>query len=307
VRLRGTPFIAAVVMSAAAMFLIPQAVKDVGGRDAPPPDSNALPAIGETADAAEASTPPQPSQPLPPAPTRAAAGTARTLRPGPVQLSVNGFSSWGLLDRRTGQLSGSATMAARSDTASMIKPWIAADYLRRAAEKRQTVDQGRQRALSTMIRDSVNEIASTYHRANGGTASITRMIKICGLAESRPVAVGSWSTTEVSARDAARLGVCIADGRAAGPQWTNWVLSEMRQVRGVGRFGIVSAFAPDVAGSVAIKNGWINRSDGKWHVACLAVSEDWVLAVLTRYPVPLGYTYGANVCKQVAVQLGSTG
>jgi hypothetical protein len=307
VRIRGTPFIAAVIISAAAMFLIPETVKDDGQPAESRAATSALPAVGEFADppadgnAANGTPSAEPTAPL----TAAAPGTARTLRAAPVNVTVRGFFSWGLLDRKTGQITGSPNLNARSDTASMIKSWIASDYLRRAAEKGQNVDAARLRALTLMIRDSNNEVASQYHSLNGGSASINRMIAICGLTESRPVSAGSWSTTEVSARDGARLATCIADGRAAGPKWTNWVLTEMRQVRGAGRFGIISAFAPDAAQKVAIKNGWINRRDGKWHIACLAVADEWALTVLTQYPVSLGFGYGTNVCKQVAIQLGA--
>jgi hypothetical protein len=55
-----------------------------------------------------------------------------------------------------------------------------------------------------------------------------------------------------------------------------------------------------------MKNGWINRKDGKWHIACLAITDDWALSVLAQYPVTLGLSHGANICKQVAVQLGTT-
>jgi hypothetical protein len=236
----------------------------------------------------------------------APAGTARTLRTGQVNLTVTGFWSWSLIDRRTGTLSGSANAAARSDTASMVKSWIAADYLRRQSERGQGVEDSRLRALSQMIRDSDNAIANTFNTANGGANSINRMIRVCGLTESRPVSSGSWSTTEVSARDGARLGVCLADGRAAGPKWTLWLMTEMRSIRGAGRFGIIDAFPAEVASKVAAKNGWINRKDGKWHIACLAVTDDWSLSVLTQYPVGLGMAHGANICKQVAVQLGTT-
>jgi len=296
VGIRGTPFVAAIVMSAAALLLMPDAIGEPTRTPAEPPPAatGALPA-----NLPQDLQQPPPVQAVQPAP----AGTARTLRTAQVNLNVTGFWSWALLDRRTGQLTGSTNAAARSDTASMIKAWLAADYLRDAGTK---VEDARLRALSTMIRDSDNDIADTYYKADGGSASINRMIRVCGLTESRPVASGSWSTTEVSARDGARLGACIADGRAAGPTWTAWLLAEMRAVRGAGRFGIISAFAPDVAAKVAIKNGWINRNDGKWHIACLAVTDEWSMTVLTQYPVSLGMAYGANVCKQVAVQLGAT-
>jgi hypothetical protein len=294
--IRGTPFIAAVIMSAAAMLLMPNMVSTAKSPEHRPPRAGTAMDANLDEDAAI----PPPVQAVAPAP----AGTARTLRTGQVNLNVAGFWSWALIDRRTGTLSGSENAAARSDTASMVKSWIAADYLRRAGER--GVEDSRLRSLSQMIRDSDNSIANTFHGYNGGTPSINRMIRICGLTDSRPVSSGSWSTTEVSARDGARLAVCLADGRAAGPKWTNWLLNEMRQVRGAGRFGIVTAFPPDVAAKVAVKNGWINRDDGKWHIACLAVTDDWALSVLTQYPVAQGMQYGANICKQVAVQLGTT-
>jgi hypothetical protein len=82
-------------------------------------------------------------------------------------------------------------------------------------------------------------------------------------------------------------------------------MNEMRQVRGAGRFGIIEALAPDVAHTVAIKNGWIPRKDGKWHVNCLAVARDWALAVMTVYPASLGRGYGEDICEHVAEELAA--
>ena len=78
----------------------------------------------------------------------------------------------------------------------------------------------------------------------------------------------------------------------------------MRQVRGEGRFGPVTALPADAAKSVAIKNGWtLIVADGNWHVACLAVSDRWILAVLVRYAGNRGLAYGADVCAEVTRQL----
>jgi hypothetical protein len=42
---------------------------------------------------------------------------------------------WALLDTESGEVSGSANLATRTNTVeSMIKPWIASDYLRRLAD-----------------------------------------------------------------------------------------------------------------------------------------------------------------------------
>src|SRR6266511_605095 len=99
--------------------------------------------------------------------------------------------------------------------------------------------------------------------------------------------------------------------RAAGPQWTEWILSEMRQVRGSvaeepngGRWGIVDALPPDVAKVTSIKNGWtLIYADGMGHMNCLAIHEDWILAVLTRFPGNPSKQHGADLCKGVTEQL----
>ena len=81
----------------------------------------------------------------------------------------------------------------------------------------------------------------------------------------------------------------------------------MRAVRG-DRAGSASATRspPDVATKIAIKNGWINRKRRQVARRCLAIGDDWAMAVMTRYPASHGLTYGAKICKQVAVQLGTT-
>jgi hypothetical protein len=311
-RALGTPFAGAIVLSAAALLLLPDVQDEQVTRPVARPVASATALAAAVAPTATGSAPgpttapASPAQPLAtPAPALAAGGTVRGLRNAPVQLNVKGFWAWALLDRRTGQLVGSPNLGTRTDTASMIKAWIAADFLRRATERGQGVNAYRLHELSIMIRDSDNNAASDLHRANGGAESIKRLSATCGLTDTVPNNVGSWSTTMMSPRDAARMGVCIATGRAAGPQWTAWLMNEMRQVRGAGRFGIIEALAPDVAATVAIKNGWIPRRDGKWHVNCMAVADGWALAVMSVYPASLGRGYGESICRQVTQQLGA--
>ncbi|MGC9668244.1 hypothetical protein ACNTMW_17025 [Planosporangium sp. 12N6] len=223
------------------------------------------------------------------------------------------FYSWALLDRQTGKIAGSPNyISGRNSTESMIKAWLTSDYLRLLGNKQPTAQ--RLAELSRMIRDSDDKAAQDIYQVNGRNTTITRMISVCGLTETTMIN-GWWSKTEVSARDAVRLGECVASGKAAGPKWTSWVLSEMRQVRGTvaeepngGRWGIIDALPKDVAGEVAIKNGWTKLyEDGKWHLNCLAIHSDWVLAVLTRYDMSLGKEYGVSICQQVTKQLMSTG
>lgn len=254
--------------------------------------------IGATGPAGSPAPRTDPTDPAPPA---IPALPTPLLRAAPVTLDAVGFWSWSLVDRRSGEISGSANQNVANGTASMIKAWLAADYLRQAAEKNTKPSNPTMNRLSTMIRDSDNAAASYVWRLNGGSASITRLIRICGLTDSK--AYLDWAHTLLSARDAARMGACIGDGRAAGPKWTEWVLKEMRSVRGVGRFGIISALPVDNARQTAIKNGWIARSDGKWHVNCMAVAPDWALGIMLVYPAAKGLGYGAGLCASVTEQL----
>lgn len=233
------------------------------------------------------------------------------LQPRPVSVNSPGLFAWALLDRLTGVVTGSPNhTTATNTTESMVKAWIAADHLRRLSAAGKEPTPARLVELSTMIRDSDDDAAQDIYNVGGRNAVIQRMIATCGLTETT-IYSGWWSMTRVTARDAVRMGLCVADGRAAGPKWTDWILSEMRQVRGSvaeepngGRWGIIQALPPDVAKVTSIKNGWtLIYTDGMWHLNCLAIHEDWILAVLTRFPGSLGKQHGADVCKGVTQQL----
>ncbi|MDG4790550.1 hypothetical protein O7626_32345 [Micromonospora sp. WMMD1102] len=251
----------------------------------------------------------------PPAPTLAAA---------PVTVKgVDGFFGWALLDRESGRISGSKNMTATNSTESMIKVWIVSDYLRRLGDRQPPSSM--LKAASTAIRDSNDDATNSLYKAVGGVATLDRLIKICGLAETRKVVPPGeksiwWSYTAMSPRDAVRMGECVKDGTAAGPKWTEWVLEEMTKVRGStaakdqkarqggGRWGIIDGLSEGILaqGPVAIKNGWtLIFADGKWHLNCLAITDRWVLSVMTRYSGRKGLDYGADVCASVASQLTS--
>ena len=238
------------------------------------------------------------------------------------------FFSWALMDRETGTVTGAENMNQTSSTESMLKAWIVADYLRQLGDRQPSA--GLKKAAILAIRDSDDDGANAVYRAAGGSYRpqpggrpdpvIARAIQICGLTDTRPGNVpdykGWWSFTEMSPRDAVRLGDCIADGRAAGPQWTKWLLSEMTKVAGSvskqgtrsggGRWGIIDGLPATIKsqGPVHMKNGWTQLAyDGNWHVSCLAFTDKWSLAVMMRYPGRAGLPYGAKMCATVATQL----
>ncbi|NGM12643.1 hypothetical protein [Verrucosispora sioxanthis] len=275
---------------------------------------------GEAEASPESVAAPTPAPPPPP-----------TLAAGKVSVNFKGeFFSWALLDRETDQLAGSKNLAATSSTESMLKAWIVADYLRQLGDKE--LPASMKKAASRAIRDSNDDGANQVYFAAGGSyrlpakgqpgAVVKRAIKLCGLTDTKPGKVkgyeGWWSFTEMSPRDAVRLGDCIADGTAAGPKWTKWLLTEMSKVRGStaakdqkareggGRWGIIDGLPESITsqGPVSMKNGWtVLNYDGNWHVNCLAVTEKWSLAVMLRYPRQGGLDYGADVCASVASQL----
>jgi hypothetical protein len=219
------------------------------------------------------------------------------------------FLGWAMRDDG-GTLVG-ANMTSTSSTESMIKTWVVADFLRLRAKP---ADKDLRRA-SEAIRWSDDNDTEALYRANGANKSIERMIQICGLKDTK-VHDGWWSRTLMSPRDAVKLGECLADGTAAGPTWTPWLLGEMRHVqgstaakdqfatRGGGRWGIIDGVPDSMTGTVAIKNGWTPLdSDGNWHLNCLAIGDGWTMSVMMRYPSKLGLDYGAGVCRSVAAQL----
>jgi hypothetical protein len=85
-------------------------------------------------DPTPATAPAQPSTPRPtPAGTTEAPLPPLPVKATDVRIEASGWYSWALLDTRTGQLSGPADRTDLSTTASLIKAWIGADFLRRAA------------------------------------------------------------------------------------------------------------------------------------------------------------------------------
>ncbi|GAA2220174.1 serine hydrolase [Micromonospora olivasterospora] len=218
-----------------------------------------------------------------------------------LDLDIEGWYAWSVLDTRTGEIFGSENMDETSTTASLIKSWIVADYLRRAADAGQTPSDAKLADATKIIRDSDNTRAEQFYNSVGRSASIKRLISMCDLTDSSPAADGGWSRTNLSPRDTARLGACIKDGRAAGPKWTNWLLNEMRLVRGAGDFGIRKAFPAAEQKKIAIKNGWIDRTrEQEMHINCLAIGDNWTMGVMVRYPIDMGYEYGMENCEKIA-------
>lgn len=267
-----------------------------------------------------ASTQSSPEPPPAPAPP--------TLQAGPVTTPAGGpkLFAWAFYDRRTDQMTGSPNSAKSVNyTESMIKTWLVSDYLRRLGTKQPS--KTALNYISTAIRNSNDKSANWLYGQDGGKSSLRRLASTCGL-KSLKIDPVYWSQTTITAQDAARLGLCVADGTAAGPQWTEYVLEEMRHTQGStaasdqqvttggGHWGIIDGLPDNLQEEVSIKNGWtMHFSDGLWHVNCLAVDPDWVLTVQLQVKAvkpglgqkdEAGLKKAAGMCASVAKQLTVT-
>lgn len=262
--------------------------------------------------AGQSAASPSPS-PIPPKPT---------LKSGPVTVTTpkGGFFAWAFYDRRTDEMTGSANSDSGTNSVeSMIKAWMAADYLHRHP----TLTDAAKAHISGAIRNSNNTDAQWLYGQNGGKTALSRLVSTCGLKHMKvsPKSSEGWAYTAMTAQDVARMGLCISNGTAAGPQWTDFLLDEMKHVQGSvtsnkingttggGHWGIIDGLVDEVAAQTSIKNGWtMLYADFLWHVNCLAINPDWVLAVQVRSQynqaaekqAPLT---AAKICQSVAEQL----
>ncbi len=216
-----------------------------------------------------------------------------------VTIEAAGWHSWALMDRANGAVIGSPNYNQTNRACSMIKTWIAADYLSQAKTPTKTrLDQ-----ITIMIRDSDSLTADDIMDELGRLKSFNRMKAVCKTTDFTPGS--SWSKAVISARDTCRLADTIAAGKIANAEWTGWLLDLMRNVRR-GTWGIREAFPAPVQVKMAIKNGWDTTSaTGEYHANCLAVTDRWSMAVLTRYPmkVKANESHGAAIAESVAQQL----
>lgn len=196
----------------------------------------------------------------------------------------------------TGEIMGAGSLC--NTTESMIKAWIAADFV---ASRSSVVSADDEDLITRMIRVSDDKAAQALDVRLGSDASVQRMIKTSDLRDTS-VHPNWWSKTTMPASDATLLGACVARGPGMSPEWREKLLGLMRTLGPGNAFGIPEALA--FAGlQVAVKNGWTLHGT-TWAVNCLGIWGHWVLAVMVRCPDRGDqHRYGAGVCSSVAQQL----
>jgi hypothetical protein len=210
--------------------------------------------------------------------------------------------SWSLVDTARDRRVGSANSDTdRTNSESSIKAWIAADYLRVAQAEGRAVTSSERADIAAMVRSSDNAAAQRLYEAIGRDAILRHLRSVCGVtvATSTP---GYWSLTQITAVDATRIFTCVLRSAPAYPGGDD-LLTDLRSVDPDDAFGIKAGLPPTT--TVSMKNGWMPHSSttGEWNVNCVAAWDDYVLAVLTRYPVDRPLAYGADVCRDVTAAL----
>lgn len=251
---------------------------------------------------------PSPADPVPAAlaPTMPAADAFRAGFATPRDADDGLWLSWSLVDTVRDRRAGSANSATeRTNAESTIKAWIAADYLRAAHAAGRPVTDGERADIAAAIRRSDNTATQRLYTALGGDAILDDLREVCGVAVATTVP-GYWSLTQISAVDATRIFACVLRTAADLPGGAT-LLADLRNVEPSDAFGIAAALPP--ATDVAVKNGWMpHAGTGKYNVNCVAAWDDYVLAVLTRYPADRPLRYGADVCRDVtAAVVGRVG
>ena len=209
--------------------------------------------------------------------------------------------SWSLVDTASGRRVGSANSDTdRTNSESSIKAWIAADYLRVAQAEGRDITSSERDDIAAAVRRSDNAAAQRLYQTLGDDAMLRHLRSVCGVTVETSTP-GYWSLTQITAVDATRIFACVLRTAKALPGG-NDLLTDLRSVEPEDAFGITAALPPTT--TVSMKNGWMpHATTGQWNVNCVAAWDDYVLAVLTRYPVGRSLTYGADVCRDVTATL----
>jgi hypothetical protein len=218
------------------------------------------------------------------------------------------WAGWALYDQLLGRWYASPTFAQVNNTESMVKVWIAADFMLGVQATQRTSLTAYERSLiSRMIRVSDDQAAETVYQVRGRDNVIRRLIRTCGLTDTYIGKPGRWSWTKMSPRDAVRMGACVQPGRNLWPIYGNFLFGEMRAVAASNAFGIQQAYPAGNGVRIAVKNGWTaHGATSSWNVTCLGIwgaGNRWLLAIESRYAVRLGLAYGAATCQETTRRL----
>ena len=196
----------------------------------------------------------------------------------------------GLYDRSTNT---TCTLRASSayDSASVVKVTVLATLLWDAKKTNRYLTDRENTLAKAMITKSDNAATSTLWKQLGMT-KIKNFLKAAGMTQTKPGANGYWGLTQITVTDEQKLlklltaknGVLSDNSRA-------YIVKLMGQVVSSQRWGTPYGVPSGV--SVAVKNGWLQRSTNGWRVHSVGAfkgrGHDYVMTVLSHGNSTMNY------------------
>ncbi|MCK8431503.1 serine hydrolase [Streptomyces sp. D2-8] len=196
----------------------------------------------------------------------------------------------GLYDRSTNT---TCTLRASSayDSASVVKVAVLATLLWDAKKTHRYLTDRENTLAKAMITKSDNAATSTLWKQLGMT-KIKNFLKAAGMTQTKPGANGYWGLTQITVTDEQKLlKLLTAKNAVLSDNSRAYILKLMGQVVSSQRWGTPYGVPSGV--SVAVKNGWLQRSTNGWRVHSVGAfkggGHDYVMTVLSHGNSTMNY------------------
>ena len=173
--------------------------------------------------------------------------------------------------------------SASNVTASIVKVQIMAGVMMKAQDEGRELTEWEESKIVPMIRASDNDATTELFNHIGGRSGLQSVGDELGMTQTTADSGGRWGLTVTTAQDQTKLMEHFArTSDVLTQEHRIYGVRQMRQVNADQNWG-VSAGPP--SGAVALKNGWLPRTDG-WHVNSIGWqnhgSADYTIGVLTH-------------------------
>ncbi|MEU2536528.1 serine hydrolase [Streptomyces iakyrus] len=205
----------------------------------------------------------------------------------------------GLYDRSTNT---TCTLRASSayDSASIVKVTVLATLLWDAKKTNRYLTDRENTLAKAMITKSDNAATTTLWKQLGMT-KIKNFLAAAGMTQTKPGANGYWGLTQITVTDEQKLlKLLTAKNAVLSDNSRAYIIKLMGQVVSSQRWGTPYGVPSGV--TVAVKNGWLQRSTNGWRVHSVGAfkggGHDYVMTVLSHGNSTMNY--GISTIQAVA-------
>ncbi|MGW6905831.1 serine hydrolase [Streptomyces sp. NPDC054940] len=224
--------------------------------------------------------------------TSAKAGLADKLKKDITAALANrkGTIAVGLYDRST-NTTCTLRPSTAYDSASVVKVTVLATLLWDAKKTNRYLTDREVSLAKAMITKSDNDATSKLWKQLGLT-KIKGFLTAAGMTQTKPGANGYWGLTQITVTDEQKLLKLItAKNAVLSDNSRAYILKLMGQVVSSQRWGTPYGVPSGV--SVAVKNGWLQRSTNGWRVHSVGAfkggGHDYMVTVLTHGNSTMNY------------------